>query len=129
MNLFQRREEKKLHPELWNEVDHFIDKEEHLLRSEFHEKMLQFKTAAFAFAGGLSLVTVGLMCLSVGCIAFLATQMTLWQASFLVAFVFLAIGGVLFGTAKTKYQESKTKPTKSIESLQEFKNSFFDRFH
>lgn len=129
MKLSFGREEKKVHPALWNEVGHFIEKEEHLLRSEFHEKVTQFKFAGLSFVGSFSFLSVGLMCLAITCIAFLSTKIVLWQAAGIVSVVFLSVGGLMFVAAKTKYEASKTKPTRSIDSLEEFKHSFFDRFH
>ena len=125
---FLFHKERESHPIKNIKPEKFFDKEDKLIRSEFREKLIQMRMADFAFIGSVCFFTVALTCLAFAGGLFLATEILPWKAAGIVAIVFLSISGLLFGAFWSKNDVSRSSPERSLRTLQEFKNSFFDHF-
>lgn len=93
-----------------------------LFREEVKGDVANAKEAAvsLALAGGVGLIGVGLLVLSLVHLLHWATALPLWGCYGTLAAAFLGVGSVLYFTAKKKLESSSLLPR---ESAQEFKES------
>ena len=125
----ERESWKEMVQHLYADINTLWQKESLLVRTELNEKVTDIKVAAgsFAIAGGL--LFVGLISLVATATLLMNLVVPLWAASLIVTAAFLIIGTVLIMGAKKKLEANRLKPTRSIETFGEIKNTFQERFH
>jgi membrane-bound ClpP family serine protease len=114
---------------LYTDVNNLWQKESLLIRTELNEKVTEVKTAASAFAIGGAVLLVGLFALVATAIIGLDVFLPLWLSAVIVTAVLFIVGGSMLAGAKKKFEANRLKPTRSIETLSEIKNTFQERIH
>lgn len=114
---------------LYSDINHLWQRESLLIRTELNEKVSDIKTAASSFAIGGSVLFVALFALVATAIIGLDVFLPLWLSAVIVTAVMFVVGGVMLTGAKKKFEANRLKPTRSIETLSEIKNTFQERIH
>jgi hypothetical protein len=114
---------------LYTDFTNLWQRESLLIRTELSEKINEVKMASSSFAVGSATLLVGLFAAVATAIIGLDVFLPLWLSALIVTAVLFIVGGVLFAGAKKKFEVQRLKPTKSIETMHEIKNTFQERVH
>jgi len=112
---------------LTNELGTLLQKEGQLVRTELNEKMTQVQGASSSLAVGLTLLLVGVQCLAATAIILLSQVTTVWVAAVIVTLFLFAVGGLIFVSAKKKFNSEDLKPKKSIEAFDHIRFSLKEK--
>lgn len=125
----ERESWKEMVQHLYADINTLWQKESLLVRTEISEKVSEAKVAASSMAIGGALLFVGLFSLVATATLLLNLLIPLWAASLIVTAALMIVGGVMLMGAKKKLEANKLKPTRSIETFGEIKNTFQERIH
>ncbi len=125
----ERESWKSMVQNLYSDINNLWQKESLLIRTELNEKVSDIKTAARSFAIGGSVLFGAMFALVATAIIGLDVFLPLWLSAVIVTAVMFIVGGVMLTGAKKKIEANRLKPTHSIETLSEIKNTFQERVH
>jgi cation transport ATPase len=114
---------------LYSDINNLWQKESLLIRTELNEKVSDVKTAASSFAIGGAVLFVALFALVATAVIGLDVFLPLWLSAVIVTAVMFIVGAVMLTGAKKQFEANRLKPTRSIETLSEIKNTFQERIH
>lgn len=123
----EREPWKDMAQRLSNELRTLFQKEGQLVRTEFNEKMNQVQAASSSMVVGVTMLLVGVQCLAVTAIILLAQVTAVWVAAVIVTLLILAVGGLIFASAKKKFNAEDFKPKKSIEAFDHIRFSLKEK--
>jgi uncharacterized protein YacL len=125
----ERESWKEMFQTLYVDINRLWQKENLLVRTELNEKISDIKVAASSFATGGAVLLVGLFAAVATSIIILDLFLPLWASALIVTVVLLIVGGVMVAGAKKKFEANRLKPTHSLETMSEIKNTFQEKFH
>ena len=90
-----------------------------LLKAELHEKFSRAGKGAGALAAGALIAYSGWLFLLLAAVFGLAEAVPIWAAALIVAFVVIALGGVLLWFGKNRLDADSLTPHRTLRSLRE----------
>lgn len=114
---------------IYSDVTRLFEKEGELIRTEMNEKVTQVKVATGAMVTSGVVLFTGVISFAAWAVIVLNMFMALWVASTIVTVALLAIGGVMFASAKKKLNANDLKPQRSIQAFGEIRHSLQEKVH